>query len=126
MLRQLKGPAGLLLSNVAVICSLYHLYTGFFGIPEAYLHRVTHVTFLIGISLMCYSAKRGRPTEHLPWYDVLFLIGWMVSMGYIYYHYDWIIDHIGYTESFTVFEKVLAFSAIAIVLETCRRIIGCR
>ena len=124
MLRQLKGPAGLLLSSIAVICSLYHLYTGFFGIPEAYLHRVTHVTFLIALSLMCYPARGDRPTENLPWYDVLFLIGWMVSMGYIYYHYDRIIDHIGYTESFTVFEKVLAFLAIVVVLETCRRVIG--
>ncbi|MDA2935454.1 TRAP transporter fused permease subunit, partial [Acidobacteria bacterium AH-259-D05] len=124
MRRQLKGPVGLLLSSTAVICSLYHLYTGFFGIPEAYLHRVIHVTFLIAISLMCYSASRGRPTEKLPWYDLLILIGWMISMGYIYYHYDWIIEHIGYTETFTVYEKVPAFAAIAIVLEACRRVIG--
>ncbi|MFQ5692032.1 MAG: TRAP transporter permease, partial [Nitrospinota bacterium] len=124
MQRELKGPAWAALSVIAVASSLYHIWTGFFGQPEAYLHRVIHVTFMFSISLMTYAAVRGRATDRFPWYDVLILLFWLTSMGYIFYHYDWIVEHIGHTETFTVYEKILAFGAMAVVLECCRRVIG--
>jgi TRAP-type uncharacterized transport system fused permease subunit len=95
MKRQLKGPAWILLSIIAASCSLYHIWTGFFGQPEAYLHRVIHVTFMMIISLMTYSVYKGRAADRVPWYDILILLFWLTSMGYIFYHYDWIIEHIG-------------------------------
>lgn len=124
MRRQLTGTWGVLLSIVAVTASLYHIYTGFFGQPEAYLHRVIHVSFLMWIALMFYAASKDAPSDTLPWYDVLILLGWFASMGYLFYHYDWIIEHIGHTETFATYEIVLAFGAVAIVLEACRRVIG--
>ena len=45
-------------------------------------------------------------------------------MGYLFYEYDWIIEHIGYTEDFAPFQFVLAFGAVALTLEACRRAIG--
>ena len=125
MRRDLKGSAWAILSVIAVSCSLYHIWTGFFGHPEAYLHRVIHVTFMFSISLLTYSAFKGEtPQNKMPWYDILIFLFWMVSMGYIFYHYDWIVEHIGHTETFTVYEKILAYGAIAVVLECCRRVIG--
>ncbi len=124
MQRQLKGPAWVLLSVIAATCSLYHIWTGFFGQPEAYLHRVIHVTFMMTISLMTYSAVSSRTTGKIPWYDKLILFFWLSSMGYIFYQYDWIIEHIGHTETFSASELVLAYGALAVVLECCRRVIG--
>jgi TRAP transporter 4TM/12TM fusion protein len=124
MRRELKKPAAMLLSAVAVAASLYHIYTGFFGQPEAYLHRVIHVTFLIWITLMATPATERSISTRMPWYDVLILMGWMTSMGYLFYHYDWIIEHIGHTETFATYQIALAFTAVAIVLEACRRLIG--
>ncbi|MEE8109435.1 MAG: TRAP transporter fused permease subunit [bacterium] len=42
----------------------------------------------------------------------------------MFYQYDWIIEHIGHVDTFAVYEKVLAFGAMAVVLECCRRVIG--
>jgi len=124
MKRQLKGPAWVLISLIAASSSLYHIWTGFFGQPEAYLHRVIHVTFIMATSLMTYSVVKGRDTDKVPWYDIMILLFWATSMGYIFYQYDWIIEHIGHTETFAYYELILAFGAIAVVLECCRRVIG--
>ena len=102
MERKLTGPAGIILTLVAFATSAYHIYTGFFGQPEAYLHRVLHVTLMIVITF--------RPDDgKLPWYDVVIIGLWLVTMGYLFYEYEWIIQHIGYTEDFAPFQFVLAF-----------------
>ena len=124
MQRKLEGPAWILLSLIAVASSLYHIWTGFFGQPEAYLHRVIHVSFMFTIALMTYAVAKKRVSSKLAWYDILLLLFWWTSMGYIFYHYDWIIEHIGHVDTFAVYEKILAFGAIAVVLECCRRVIG--
>lgn len=124
MQRRLTGIPGIVLSLVALAASLYHLYTGFFGQPEAYLHRVIHVTLLIWITLMSYAAFKRPDDGKLPWYDGLVVLGWLLSMGYIFYEYDWIVEHIGHTETFAPYQIVLAFGGVALVLEACRRAIG--
>lgn len=124
MQRKLDGPWWTLLSLIAAACSIYHIWTGFFGQPEAYLHRVIHVSFMFTIALMTYAVVKKRVSNKLPWYDVLILLFWWTSMGYIFYHYDWIIEHIGHVDTFAVYEKILAFGAIAVILECCRRVIG--
>ena len=124
MERKLTGPAGIILTLVAFATSAYHIYTGFFGQPEAYLHRVLHVTLMILITLMSFPAFRRPDDGKLPWYDVVIIGLWLVTMGYLFYEYEWIIQHIGYTEDFAPFQFVLAFGAVALTLEACRRAVG--
>jgi len=124
MQRQLKGRAWIALSLIAAGSSIYHIWTGVFGQPEAYLHRVIHVTFMFSLSLMAYPVLKNRDTDRFPWYDGLILLFWLTSMGYIFYHYEWISEHIGHVDTFSVYEKILAFGAMGVVLECCRRVIG--
>lgn len=124
MHRNLTGLAGIVLSLAAFTVSFYHLYTGFFGQPEAYLHRVIHVTLMIFITFMSYSAFSRADDGKLPWYDLVLIFLWLVTMGYTFYEYDWIVEHIGYTEDFALYQLVLAFGAVALTLEACRRAIG--
>lgn len=124
MERKLTGPAGIILTLVAFATSAYHIYTGFFGQPEAYLHRVLHVTLMIVITFLSFPAFRRPDDGKLPWYDVVIIGLWLVTMGYLFYEYEWIIQHIGYTEDFAPFQFVLAFGAVALTLEACRRAVG--
>ena len=103
MQRQLKGRAWIALSLIAAGSSIYHIWTGVFGQPEAYLHRVIHVTFMFSLSLMAYPVLKNRDTDRFPWYDGLILLFWLTSMGYIFYHYEWISEHIGHVDTFSVF-----------------------
>ena len=124
MQRNLTGLAGIILSLAAFAASAYHLYTGFFGQPEAYLHRVLHVTLMIFITLMSYSAFNRADDGKLRWYEVVIIFLWLATMGYLFYEYDWIIEHIGYTEDFSLLPMIMGFGAVALVLEACRRAIG--
>lgn len=124
MERKLTGVAGIVLTLVAFATSAYHIYTGFFGQPEAYLHRVLHVTLMIVITFLSFPAFRRPDDGKLPWYDTVIIGLWLVCMGYLFYEYEWIIQHIGYTEDFTFFQCVLAFGAVGLTLEACRRAVG--
>ena len=124
MQRNLAGIGGIILSLVAFGTSIYHLYTGFFGQPEAYFHRVIHVTLMILITLLSYAAFKRPNDGKLPWYDMVVILGWLVSMGYLFYEYEWIVNHIGHVETFAYWQIALAFGGIALVLESCRRCVG--
>ena len=124
MERKLTGPAGIILTLVAFATSAYHIYTGFFGQPEAYLHRVLHVTLMVVITFLSFPAFRRPDDGKLPWYDTVIIGLWLVCMGYLFYEYEWIIQHIGYTEDFAFFQFVLAFGAVGLTLEACRRAVG--
>ena len=124
MQRRLAGIAGIILSLVAFGTSIYHLYTGFFGQPEAYFHRVLHVTLLLLITFLSFSAFKRPDDGKLPWYDMLVVVGWLLSMGYLFYEYEWIVNHIGHVETFAGWQIALAFGGILLVLEGCRRAVG--
>ena len=124
MQRNLTGLPGIILTLVAFATSAYHIYTGFFGQPEAYLHRVLHVMLMILITFLSFPAFRRPDDGKLPWYDAVIIALWLVCMGYLFYEYEWIIQHIGYTEDFAFFQFVLAFGAVALTLEACRRAVG--
>ena len=124
MQRRLAGIAGIILSLVAFGTSIYHLYTGFFGQPEAYFHRVLHVTLLLLITFLSFSAFKRPDDGKLPWYDMLVIVGWLLSMGYLFYEYEWIVNHIGHVETFAGWQIALAFGGILLVLEGCRRAVG--
>ena len=124
MQRNLAGVAGIILSLVAFGTSIYHLYTGFFGQPEAYFHRVIHVTLLLLITFLSFAAFKRPNDGKLPWYDLLVVVGWLLSMGYLFYEYEWIVNHIGHVETFAYWQIALAFGGILLVLEGCRRAVG--
>ena len=124
MQRNLAGIGGIILSLVAFGTSIYHLYTGFFGQPEAYFHRVIHVTLMILITLLSYAAFKRPNDGKLPWYDMVVILGWLLSMGYLFYEYEWIVNHIGHVETFAYWQIALAFGGVALVLESCRRCVG--
>ncbi len=124
MQRNLAGIGGIILSLVAFGTSIYHLYTGFFGQPEAYFHRVIHVTLMILITLLSYAAFKRPNDGKLPWYDMMVILGWLLSMGYLFYEYEWIVNHIGHVETFAYWQIALAFGGVALVLESCRRCVG--
>ena len=124
MQRNLAGIFGIILSLVAFGTSIYHLYTGFFGQPEAYFHRVIHVTLLLLITFLSFAAFKRPDDGKLPWYDMLVVVGWLLSMGYLFYEYEWIVNHIGHVETFAGWQIALAFGGILLVLEGCRRAVG--
>jgi TRAP transporter 4TM/12TM fusion protein len=109
---------------IAVLMSLYHLYTAAFGAPEAMLHRSIHLLFtltlifLLGISR---GEKKGTMNRGL---DVILLLLTFLSIGHIFLNYDYMIERYPYVEPLTSWDLVLGIIITLILLEASRRTIG--
>ncbi len=54
-----------LIAAIAVAMSVYHLYTGYFGAPEAFLHRAIHLLFTMVLDLFPLPLFQGRLVEKI-------------------------------------------------------------
>src|SRR5262245_11527938 len=63
--RPLTPPAGWLVAGLLLALSSFHYYTAGFGLlPEA-THRGIHLSFVLGLIFLVFSARRSRSTEPL-------------------------------------------------------------
>ena len=82
-----------LIAGVGIAMSVYHLYTGYFGAPEAFLHRSIHLFFTMTlIFFLCslFPRKTGRKNIAGPMGCPCSLT-W-ASIGYIF-HQLRVCDH---------------------------------
>jgi TRAP-type uncharacterized transport system fused permease subunit len=47
-----------LIAGVGIAMSVYHLYTGYFGAPEALLHRSTHLFFTMTLIFFLFPISK--------------------------------------------------------------------
>ena len=108
---------------VAVAMSLYHMHVAAFGPPEAVIFRGTHLLFALTLLFILYP---WRPNGS-PWWrvvDALFLAGGFAAVLYIFFKYDYFTNRIIYIDDLTVWDKLYAVTAVVVVLEATRRVIG--
>ena len=119
--REFSGHIGKVVSAIAIIMSLYHLYTAGFGMIEALRHRALHLSFALCLIFLLFPATKRSDPKKLPWYDVvLSLLG--VSAGmYIIVNYNAIAFRAGWP---TTWDTVFGLLTIVLVLEATRRALG--
>lgn len=119
--RDLKGYAAKIVFVIAVLMSLYHLYTAGFGLLLSALQRAYHLMFVLVLGFLLYPATKKSDKTKIPFYDVIFaLIGIAVTL-YIPMNYEQLIRRGGLPTPMDVFMGVLC---ILLVLELTRRAIG--
>jgi TRAP transporter 4TM/12TM fusion protein len=62
-MRELKGPVFWLVAIVAVIASLFHLWTGGFGFLEPREQRSVHLLLLLPLAFLLYPATEASPKD---------------------------------------------------------------
>lgn len=108
---------------IAVTMSLFHLYTGGFGVFTALIQRSVHLSFVMVLVFLTVSARKGSGCEknRVPIYD-LFLAGLAVLPGlYLAMNYEAIANRGGLA---TDFEIWLGIITTLLLLETVRRVVG--
>lgn len=119
--RKLPGFAGRFIAVVAILFSLFHLYTAFAGVLPAQIQRSIHLTFALVLSYLLYPAKKSMPRNKLHWSDiVLAVLGAIVGL-YISFNYEALIYRAGEQ---TTLDIIIAWVAILLVLEATRRVVG--
>ncbi|QHS23368.1 TRAP transporter permease [Virgibacillus sp. MSP4-1] len=123
-LRALKGFAGILISIIAIAMSIFHLYTGLFGVFESILQRSAHLGFALVLVFAIYRPTKKAGKEKVHGYDWLLMILSIVSYSYFVFNAQEIQSRMSYIEQLTSLEIVLGFIAMFTLMEATRRVIG--
>jgi TRAP transporter 4TM/12TM fusion protein len=113
----------------------------FRGPPTDYLFRATHLMFAMVLTFLWYRlksptdeqlevltpeqrAEHERRTGEPSIVDWLLIAASVVSIGYIFVYYDYIIERIIYVDDMTWADSILSVTLILLVLEGTRRVLG--
>jgi len=113
----------------------------FRGPPTDYIFRAIHLLFAMVLTFLWYRlrsptdeqlemltpeqrAEHERRTGRASLLDWLLIVASIVSIGYIFVYYDYIIDRIIYVDAMAWSDIACSIVLIALVLEGTRRVLG--
>src|SRR5437667_3946461 len=115
-LNRYKGTLAVIMTGLAVVMSVFHLYAAVRIVP-AYILRPVHVAFALGLVFLLFpTLKRFR--HRLMWWDVIFALASVAIIGYILYWGDELGDR---ATAPTLLDQVFGIALIVLILEGCRR-----
>lgn len=116
-----KAKSAISVSSVlAVMLSIFHLYTCYRGSLDGMLQPVVHLTFIL---LITYTAFAGKtPKEKI--YNAVCLGVSILVMGYILVFHKEIINRMPYLDPVTGTQVVLGCLLVLLLLEHSRKSIG--
>lgn len=124
-LRLLGGKAGLIISILAIAMSLFHLYTGLFGVFESILQRSAHLGFALMLVFAIYKpASKAAKSKSIPWYDWLLILSSGLIYSYFVFNATDIAARMTYIEPLSGLQIGLAIVGGLILIEATRRVIG--
>lgn len=111
---------------LAVIMSLFHIYTGFFGVVNVFLQRGLHLLIAMMLTFMCFPmfGKKGDKKWSLI-VDIILLISSIIVFGYVVINYEMVsLRTGGLADPVSSLQIILGIAAILLIIEAVRRVIG--
>ncbi len=113
----------------------------FRGPPTDYIFRAIHLLFALVLTFLFFRSKSPTDdelamlqpdaraeleskTKSPSFLDLLLVAAAVISVGYIFVYYDYIIDRIIYVDSMTWSDIACSITLILLVLEATRRVLG--
>ncbi len=119
--RKLSGMQLRIVSMLAILFSLFQLYTALFGVLAAQLQRSIHLTFAFVLVFLLYPANKKMPKNKMHWVDIA-TAGVAAFAGlYITINYHSLLMRAG---DQTPVDIIVASMAVLLVLEAARRVVG--
>ena len=114
------------ISVIGVGLGIYHLDAGFFGTPEAWLFRSTHLSAMLTITFLLLPCCKTPPASPLlrrlaDAYTVVLLIGTVVLAVVIYNQYPEVADREGAPNET---DMIIFACLVVLILEGTRRALG--
>ena len=113
-----------LIAGVGIAMSVYHLYTGYFGAPEALLHRAVHLFFTMTLIFFLFPISKKDWAKKYRWTDGLPMLLTWVSIGYLFYNYDYVITRYALVHPLSLADMTFGILLIVLLMEAARRVIG--
>ncbi|WP_265110813.1 TRAP transporter permease [Halosolutus halophilus] len=112
-----------LISFIAITTSLFHLYTGAFGIFGGLIQRSIHV-YLLAALTFAIVPYAGSTKWRYRTVDIVLIVLSFVSMGYVLLHYFRMLNKVPWVEAPPVGDWIIGIISVLLVLEATRRIVG--
>jgi TRAP transporter 4TM/12TM fusion protein len=124
-LRKLKGWEYYATYLLILLMGLFHLYTAMFGVKEAYLQRMIHLTFVLPLAFLLYPIhKKFAPMDRIPIYDWVLAVIAAIPGIYAIWKYDEISIRIVQVDEVTQPQLIFGILLTVILFEVTRRVVG--
>jgi TRAP transporter 4TM/12TM fusion protein len=119
--RNLSGLSHYIVAGIAILFSLFQLYTSSFGLLPAQLQRAFHLGFALLLAFLLYPATSSMSRKKIHYTDIGLGITGAAVAGYIVLFYDGLVARAG---NYTNIDILVGIVGILLVLEACRRVVG--
>ena len=116
---RLRGPLGAFVSALAVVMSVFHLYTAYAIVPAQVL-RPVHVAFVLVLSFLLFPVAR-RYRHGILWWDWIAALAVVASIAYMINGGDDLMDRNTSPDKWDIFFGIVL---IVLILEAMRRASG--
>lgn len=118
--QNLTGNSAKIVALIAILFTLFQLYTAIFGVLDAMLQRSIHLSFGLTLIFLLYPGSAGKQGKlRLP--DIaLALLGYLIPL-YIVINYQQLVLRSGLN---TPLDTVVGVLGVLLVLEAVRRTVG--
>ncbi len=120
----IASAAKLLAALIAISISCFHLYTGAFGIIEAYGMRTIHLMTLLSLAFLYWPAVKKWPQEKAVWIDLPLALLCIVIDLYLILNHERLTTREWYTGPMTFLDVAFGWTTMVLVLEATRRVAG--
>jgi len=112
-----------LIMAVGLAMTLYHLYTAWFGAPDALSFRAIHVAFALVLAFLVSPAK-GGDTDNPGIFQYVLAILSVIAAGYILFAQEYIDNRMIYVDDLVTEDWWLGTLMVLLLLEATRRSVG--
>ncbi len=109
---------------IGVGISLFHLYTGAYGVVEAYMQRTIHLMSLMTLAFLLFPTKRSWSAKRNAAVDLPLVALCLFIEAYLLFSHDRIVGREWYYGPITAMDIVLGIVMILLTLEAARRVVG--
>ncbi len=119
--RILHGFSNEAVKWLAIVWSIFQLYTAIFGILPSQLQRSIHLIFAFSLTYLVYPRRKRDYRKRIPVYDIVFSILGVAVGGYWVVEYNDLLYRAGEPTSLDILVGAIA---IVILIEAARRVSG--
>lgn len=119
--RQYTGSMSYVVSVLAIVFSLFQLYTAIFGVLDAHLQRAIHLGFGLALVYLLYPARKSWSRSKLHPFDLLMAILGVAAPVYVVTFYQELVLRAG---TVTSSDFAMGLLGVVLVLEAARRVVG--
>ena len=109
---------------IAIGISVFHLYTGAFGIIEAYGMRTIHLMTLMTLTFLYWPVSKRGAKEKSAIIDIPLALICLIIDIYLLANHERIVSREWYTGPMTVYDVAFGWITMILLLEATRRVAG--